>query len=258
MSTTPKVTFPARSGHYGTDVFNSVVAIFCNRMGCDFNTGYNKVGASNGDLKSDSYSNLTTASHLDRLFNRIEKQTGLSGLRPIQLAADGVGLLTNRFFPALASLPTSRQWDICWRAALMLEKEGAPERLMKNRSATRTGSGSSKTTATPTNEKGLSPIDWEAARVLAVSAAEWKDASSRAGDVFNALDEELALKEIAWADFSKSVEGYSPDKLWYVFRSAVEIIMNEQKLPLRQAFDQLKERQPLFWARCMLSCDPKP
>lgn len=221
MSSNSKISFPQRTGHDSVDIFNAVVTLVRNRTGQDFHAAYNRCLAANPDLMTGSYGNLDGAQKLTRLLNRFQANTGLPAVQSTELAADRVGLLTNRFLPALAQAPTARQWDILRRAAEMLEKEGVPVRLMNRASGKDNG----------------------------VSAAE-----SREEDVFNLLDSEAAAPAV---DLGKKFEGKPAGSVCRAFRSMVELLMDEQNLSRQQAFDHLKETQPVFWTMAMLSFDEK-
>jgi hypothetical protein len=49
-----------------------------------------------------------------------------------------------------------------------------------------------------------------------------------------------------------------PKQMGTAFRSAIRMLMeDDKKLTLRQAFDRLKETEPIFWTHAMLSFEPE-
>jgi hypothetical protein len=230
MPTTPailnRVAFPPRTGRAGSDVFNAVVAIVRNRTGSNFAFTFNSVLRGNRDLMERGYDNLDTAQNFGLLLNRVESGTGLSAVTSCEMAAAQVSALANRFVPALALAPVATQYDVMWRAALQLEREeGFVERVINRRSAD-----------------------------PAVPAGDWKAASDRAEDVFFFIDEDKT--EIKDFGTSETFQGMTPRSKRVSLGSMLDLMMSERGLTRRQAFDTLKEEQPIFWAYAILSFEP--
>ena len=220
MNTNPGIP---KSGNAGGAVFNAIVAIVRRRTGLDYSTAFNKVLKDNPDLMGASIDATEHGVPFFHLLNRTQAATGLSATASTYRAEGKIAKLTNRFFPSLHSAPTCWQWDVLQRTALLLEKCGIPERIYN-----RTG-------------------DPE------VSAADWKAATARAEDVYSLLNVE-ATQPI---DRGLSRMQSTPRSMRTAFRSAIRMFMEADKtLTLRQAFDRLKETEPIFWTHAMLSFEP--
>jgi hypothetical protein len=214
-----------KSGNVGRAVFNAIVAIVRNRTGWNFQKVFNNVLAENADLMRESLDATNHTQPLLRLFNRTQSATGLSAVASTELAAEKVAKLTNRFFPSLNRVPTALQWDVLLRAAFQLEKCDIPQRLFN-----RTG-------------------DPE------VSKADWKTANDRAEDVFSLLNAGATQPLDRGLMLMRQLP---PKQMGTAFRSAIRMLMeDDKKLTLRQAFDRLKETEPIFWTHAMLSFEPE-
>lgn len=224
------LSIPPRTGQVGVDVHQAVVALVRNRGGGDYTAVYNRVREHHGDLMKPGYDNLSSSFGFTRLLNRVESKTGLSIVAAIEMSADQVTVLTNRFARPLATLPTAIQWDCLWRAADVLEKQGVPARLL--------------------NRDGPDEV----------GKRDWKNAVTAAGDVFAMLSDE-AIKPV---DRGSLLENARACQLRGVFRSAITQLMGPSVDPKRpgnlsrsQAFDWLKEKEPIFWCAAMLSFEPE-
>jgi hypothetical protein len=124
-----------------------------------------------------------------------------------------------------------RQYDIYWRAALMLEKSGVPERLLNRISGKDNG----------------------------VSSADWKAACSQADDVLKLIETDTkGPNEPVNVGKRFRAAGYGPGAFSQALRNMVARLMEEQKISSRQAFDQIKETQPLFWTLAILDYEREP
>jgi hypothetical protein len=231
MSAALPTSFPPRTGHAGPDVFSAVVAIVRNRTGEDFTTAFNNTLRGNEDLMKPSYGNLDTAMNLGRLLNRVECRSGLSAVESTEFSAAHIAALTNRFAPHLAGAPTAMQWDVLWRAALELERAGVPDRLFN-----RAPEG--------------------------VKESDWKKANDQANEVFAILvaDETQPIDRGPYFERRGQVH---PGEIRGCFKGAITRLMGKSidpkypgNLSRQQAFDWLKEDEPIFWTMAMLSFEP--
>jgi len=214
-----------KSGNAGGAVFNAIVAIVRNRTGWNYQTVFNKVLADNADLMGASIDATEHGAPFFQLLNRTQSATGLSATASIYRAEGKIAKLTNRFFPSLRSAPTCWQWDVLQRTALLLEKCGIPQRIFN-----RTG-------------------DPE------VSTADWKAANDRAEGVFSLLNAEATQPLDRGPMLMRQLP---PKHMGAAFRSAIRMLMEDDKgLTQRQAFDRLKETEPIFWTHAMLSFEPE-
>lgn len=221
MNTAQSISFPPRTGRDGSDVFQAVVAIVRNRAGGDYHFNFNRVRTANADLLEPSYDNLDTARNFGRLVNRVEDRSGLPPVESTERSAEDVAALCRRFAPPFASATTAMKWDVIWRAAEVLDRAGVPDHLLN--------------------------------RADGVSASDWKAATGRAEDVLAFLDSEATSP----VDRGPILEQAPASQIRGVFRRALDRQRREQGLNRRQAFDWLKENEPVFWALSLLSFEPE-
>jgi len=215
---------PAISGRAGGAVFNAIVSIVRNRTGLDYATIFNKVLRDNADLFGSSLDATERGEPLFRLLNRVQSATGKSATASTDWAADKVASLTKRYFPSLINAPTALQYDVLERAALQLEKCGIANRIYD-----RTGNAEA-------------------------SKADRTEANDRAEDVYSMLNAE-ATQSVDRGP--KLMMQLPPKHIGTAFRSAIRMLMeNNKELTLRQAFDQLKEDEPIFWVHSILNFKP--
>lgn len=212
--------------HLVRKVYSGIATIVANRLKRDPG-GYDRAHAitavQNHDLFAAPYEPPRTADNFGRLVNRLMNRTGLSGVAATSRSADEVALLCHRFAPEFSDQPTAVQWDVLWRAAEALAEAGVPVRLLN-----RAPEG--------------------------VTEADWKAANSRAADVLDFLIEEKARP----VDRGPLVT--NPEQARGLFRHAIRRLMGDSidprmpgNLTQPQAFNWLKENEPIFWTMAMLS-----
>jgi hypothetical protein len=213
----------------GGRVFSAIVTVLRNRTGMDYSRAFNLVLADNRDLLRESLDGTNHTRPLLRLLNRTEMATGLRAVASTELAVDKVTKLTNRFFPSLSNAPTALQWDVLCRTALQLEKCGIAQRIFNR------------------------------ADIVELSNADWKAANDRADGVFSLLETQASQSTDRGTKpfFQKAFEAANPERLQGMFKGAIKQLMNSEGLNLRQAFDHLKEAEPIFWTHAMLSFEPE-
>jgi len=222
VSTCPPISFPSRRGHVGSSVFQAVVVILRNRTGLAFTNAFNRVSQANADLNHHDYDRSATTRNFGRLITRIQNRAGLSAVASTERSADDVAALTKRFAPTFVGDPTATQWDVLWRTAEALDNAGVAVRLFNR--------------ATPDD----------------ISQGDWKTANDRAADVFALLDSETSRP----GDRGLLIENAPPEQIRYGFRRAINNLMGSRGLDRRQAFDRLKEEEPIFWTLSILSFEP--
>ncbi|TAL06143.1 MAG: hypothetical protein EPO07_02325 [Verrucomicrobia bacterium] len=222
MTASDSISIPERTGKIGSDVFQYLVALVRNRTGDDFHAAFNSVMPANSDLMQTGYGNFDSARDFSKLLNRVENRSGLSAGPSLERSAGDIAVLTKRFAPQFNWEPTAVQWDLLRRTADELERAGVPERLFN-----RAPEG--------------------------VTASDWNTAQKMADGVRALLDSEMTDP----VDRGPILEYAQPAQIRGVFRRAVERLMTEQSLSLRQAFDRLKETEPIFWTMAMLSFEPE-
>jgi hypothetical protein len=213
-----------KTGNDGVAVFNAILAIVRNRTGLNYNAGFNKVLADNADLMRPSIDATEHTAPFLKLLNRTQSATGLSAMASINRAEEKIAKVTNRFFPSLRGAPTCLQWDVLERTALLLEKCGIANRIYD-----RTGNAEA-------------------------SESDRTEANDQAEDVYSKLNAE-ATQPVDRGP--KLMMQLPPKHIGAAFRSAIRMLMeNDKELTLRQAFDQLKEREPIFWVHSILNFNP--
>jgi hypothetical protein len=214
-----------KTGNAGVAVFNAILAIVRNRTGWNYHAAFNKVLADNADLMRPSIDATEHTAPFFKLLNRTQSATGLSATASSDRAEGKIAKVANQFFPSLRGAPTCLQWDVLERTALLLEKCGIANRIYD-----RTGN------ATASN-------------------ADWKDANNRAEDVYSLLDAEATQPVDRGPHLMQQLP---PKRMVVAFRSAIRMLMEDDKtLTLRQAFDRLKDTEPIFWTHAMLSFEPE-
>lgn len=83
------------------------------------------------------------------------------------------------------------------------------------------------------------------AQIEGVSESDWKAANSRADKVYSMLEDE-ATSGVDRGTFVTDAQ------LRGVFKRAIDRAMRDENMTRREAFDQIKEAEPIFWARAML------
>jgi hypothetical protein len=212
------------SGRAGSAVFNAIVDSVRKATGWAFPICFNRVLADNADLMRDRLDATLHTPPLLRLFNRTKVATGLDEVASAQLATDKVSKLTSRFFPSLSGAPTALQWDILWRTALLREKCGIVVRLYNRSSDT------------------------------GVSKADWKAANARADDFLSLLDDQAAASK----DFGTHAvfQNWGPENKLRCFKIQIDRLMKDEGLSRHEAFEKLRDTQPVFWAASLLSFEP--
>jgi hypothetical protein len=212
-----RVSFSARRGNARGDIFQCIVALVRNRTGADYHRAFNEARAKNAQLLERA-DDVLSVSSFHRLLNRSEKATGLAPSSCIEKSVAEIQALTNRFFPTLAFQPTVNQWEALWRSAVQLEDWAC--RKLSNRAD-------------------------------GVSASDWKAANACASDVYSLLE----TKEGAPVDRGPLLANAQPAQVRGLFTRAIRRLMDEQQLNFRQAFDKLKEDEPIFWTLAVLAID---
>ena len=223
MMTQPPVPLPPLTARPGVDAFNTIVALVRNRTGLQYTETFNRVLRCDADLMRESALQPGVAN-----FSKILNRTGLPLADNLECVVNKVSRIASEFVPAFLNYPVALQWDVIWRTALQLEQAGIPEKLY-NRRAT----------------------DPE------VAPADWKNANACADYVFSLLSD----SESNPIDRGNLPQFQSPSvntaMVRGVFRSAIQRSMADAGLTLRQAFDKLKEDEPIFWTLAMLSYEPE-
>lgn len=229
----------AQPADLGKSIFEAAVTIVCNRLRYDFrgyDMGHALVSTRNRDLFEKPYDTLDTALRFGRLTNRIQNRAGLSEMAATNRSAADAAALTKRFAPALSSAPAARQWDVLSRAVDSLEQANVPDRLC-NRTVSTERVRATSMPSDPADE---------------VSKSDWKAANGRADEVFALLDRAANQS----ADRGRVLETAPAVQIRGLFRRQIEELMNKSGLNRRQAFDRLKETEPIFWTLAMLSFEP--
>lgn len=210
-------------------VFDSVLRLVRNRTSLDYSAAFNLVLRDNRDLLSGEYDIVRGTRNFGRIYNRLSYRSGLSPVDATNRVVDQVGSIASRFLPNTSKLPSATQTDILFRAAAVLASGGAETKLL-NRATT--------------PEK--------------VSVDDWQRALKSADDFFDALcrvqsklhDRGLALQQ----------SNASAEKIISLFKTTIQILTGDGVAPRypgglsqREAFDWLKENEPVFWMLAILS-----
>ena len=183
--------------------------------------------------------------------NRIKRDTGCS----FERAWNQVRLSQPALFNRMAAQPAPRvpraasavltnreQRDICFAA----------DRLRAIASNRATGAGISFDIAWQQACRDFPDVNAKAqgrvfnrAQIESVSESDWKAANSRAEKVFSMLEDE-ATSGVDRGTFVTDAQ------LRGVFKRAIDRAMRDENMTRRAAFDQIKEDEPIFWARAML------
>jgi hypothetical protein len=209
------------SGQRGMAMFSVIVAMVHNRTGGDYTRVFNSVLRENRDLMTGRYDNMDAAQSFGRLLNRVESRSGLSPIAVTERCSDEIAALTNRFAPQFMRMPTAFQWEVLSRAAKQLEIAGLPVKMF-NRA--------------PQN---VSDSDWNAANNQADGVLDFL--VHRTETIPNDVGEGLKAK------------GAGARQIWLTFYAQVKRLMTDNGLSCQQAFEKLKEEQPLFWTMALLS-----
>jgi hypothetical protein len=207
----------------GGAVFNAIVTVLRNRTGMDYTAAFNKVLADNADLIRKPLDATNHTGPLLRLLNRTQSATGRSATDSTELATDKVAKLTNRFFPALNAAPTALQWDVLSRAAAQLEKCGIPSKI------------------------------YNRASNADVSPKDLKSANDCEADVLSFLEKQEDDSDLG---NHGSFQNLSSGGKFAVFQRNIKRLMSEKGISLQEAFNELKETQPIFWVHSILSFQP--
>lgn len=211
--------------HAGSHIFGTIVDIVRKRTGLDYTTVFNRVLKDNRDLLGDSLDATNHTQPLTRLLNRAGQVSGLNPVDTTNLISEKISRLTNRFCPSLSKSPTALQWDILSRAVTQLENCDLPLKLYNRTS------------------------DPE------ISEQDWKTANGNADAVLEFLDRHEEKSQDA--GHNPKWQKLSPRSKFWSFKNQVDRLMSENGLSRSQAFDKLKEEQPVFWAHAMLSFEPQ-
>jgi hypothetical protein len=214
----------ANSRRAGAAVFNKIVALVRDRTETDYSTAFNRVLADSADLMEGPIDMTNHCAPLLKLFNRAQSATGLSPIDSTILAVDKIRKLTQRYFPDLINAPTALQWTALERTARILDQCGIPQRLFNRTS------------------------DPE------ITSAEWKSTNADAKEVLDWMDEEVVKSK----DFGncEKFKAMLPRTKFWVFSGAINRLMTEG-LSRAEAFNKLKDEQPLFWAHSILSFESR-
>ena len=216
---------PLPPGCQAGRAFGAIVDIVRKKTGLDYTVVFNRVKKDNADLLAGSVDPTKHTGPLLRLLNRAEMQTGRPGVDCTEQCAGKITRLTNRFLPALSTVPTALQWSVLERAAAQLEKCGIPLRLFN-----RTSSADA-------------------------SKQDWKTANDRAGDALTFLEDREAKSDDIGA--SERFQNAHATQKWRTFKSQVDRLMADEGLTVAAAFARLKEAQPIFWTHALLNFEPK-
>jgi hypothetical protein len=206
-------------------IFQTMVGMVQNRLGSDYTGAYRAVYKYNADmLEKPSAELATNAQSFTRLLNRATSVIG-SGVAATNNVTRKVNRLTQTFFPVLHSLPSALQWDVISRTVDTLENCGYVARI-ENRSDART-----------------------------VSSADWKAANQQHQDVIDLLE----TKEDESKDFGTHPHFIksTPERKTQMLMGKVKDLMTNEGLSREDAFQKIKETEPIFWAHSILSFDPK-
>ena len=227
MKNKTTIPLPTLTKWPAVTTFNTIVALVRNRTGINHTEAFNKVLRNHSDLMHETKLPHGVDS-FGRLLNRCHDASCHNYADEVESVAKKVAALTNRFAPAFNMSPTAMQWDVLWRTALQLEEEGIPERLLNKR-------------------VGDPEVD----------PADLKIANERVSFVMSKLNSENndPIDRGTMEPFLHP--NTSPGRIQCAFRTGIRGAMKRDGLTLSQAFDKLKEDEPIFWTLAMLSFEPE-
>ena len=220
----PVVRVDARM-QVGVRVFNRIVEIVRNRTGLPHDRAFNSVLQSNRDLLTGTYSGPECTGSLQRLLNRAAPAMPQCGpVAVVERTVKKIDRVADKFFPLLNREPSALKWNAVERAVSALEKHSIPGKLLN-----------------------------QAARVpFGVSPQDWKSANTGAGAVLDFIETEETKDESGDIGHTERFQNQTPAMKFAMFQGLVEQLRADG-LTVQQAFDKIKETQPVFWANAILS-----